>query len=297
VTADWTLDELVRRVADALAAEDVRAPNGRVRDVPDGRAIRWYTTIGLVDRPAGFRGRSALYGPRHLLQTVAVKRRQADGLPLAQIQAELAGATDATLRRVARLPDAALAGSASEAATPAGPRIATPAGPYVATPPPPYVATPPPPATAPPAANGAAPPAANDAPSVSDGAAAGAPAAPSPSDGTAPVTAPPAPAVFRARSAASPAGAPSAGASPAGAPSAGAPAAGASRAEDRRRFWAAPPTPTATLRYRVALAHGVALDLPVAPSPRDLADIAAASAPLIRFLADRGLLTPEEPSE
>jgi hypothetical protein len=47
----------------------------------------------------------------------------------------------------------------------------------------------------------------------------------------------------------------------------------------------------------VALAHGVALDLPVAPSPRDLADIAAASEPLIRFLADRGLLTPEEPSE
>jgi DNA-binding transcriptional MerR regulator len=245
VTADWTLDELVRRVADALAAEDVRAPNGRVRDVPDGRAIRWYTTIGLVDRPAGFRGRSALYGPRHLLQTVAVKRRQADGLPLAQIQAELAGATDATLRRVARLPDAALAGSASEAATPAGS--------YVAAPPASYVATPPPPVTA-----------------------------PSSSDGAAPVTAPPAPAVFRARSAAS---------------SAGAPPAGASRAEDRRRFWAAPPTPTATLRYRVALAHGVALDLPVAPSPRDLADIAAASAPLIRFLADRGLLTPEEPSE
>ncbi len=75
------------------------------------------------------------------------------------------------------------------------------------------------------------------------------------------------------------------------------PSAGARPAEDRHRFWAAPPAPTAALRYRVALAHGVALDLPVAPSPRDLADLAAASEPLIRFLADRGLLTPEEPSE
>jgi hypothetical protein len=50
----WTLDELVRRVSVALA--DPAYPsvaNGRVRDVPDRRGIRWYTTIGLVDRPAG----------------------------------------------------------------------------------------------------------------------------------------------------------------------------------------------------------------------------------------------------
>src|SRR5438309_557465 len=100
----WTLDELAGRVAQALAADDVRAPNGRVREVPDGRAIRWYTTIGLVDRPLGFRGRTALYGPRHLLQIVAVKRRQAAGLALADIQSELAGATDDTLGRVAKLP-------------------------------------------------------------------------------------------------------------------------------------------------------------------------------------------------
>jgi DNA-binding transcriptional MerR regulator len=101
----WTLDELVDRVGDALAAEYPGAPNGRVRDVPDRRAIRWYTTIGLVDRPLGMRGRSALYGPRHLLQLVAVKRRQADGHSLAAIQAELAGAGDETLAEVARVPE------------------------------------------------------------------------------------------------------------------------------------------------------------------------------------------------
>ena len=99
----WTLDELVERVREALEAEYPGAPNGRVRDLPDRRAIRWYSTIGLVDRPSGMRGRTALYGPRHLLQLVAVKRRQAQGHKLADIQAELAGAPDEDLRRIARL--------------------------------------------------------------------------------------------------------------------------------------------------------------------------------------------------
>ncbi len=102
----WTLDELAARVAEALDGPAYPgAPNGRVRDVPDARAIRWYSTIGLVDRPAGMRGRTALYGPRHLLQLVAVKRRQAQGHRLADIQAELAGAPDDQLRRIAELPE------------------------------------------------------------------------------------------------------------------------------------------------------------------------------------------------
>ena len=88
----------------ALAVDYHGQPSGRVRAVPDRRAIRWYTTIGLIDRPVAHRGRTALYGPRHLLQLVAVKRLQARGLPLVAIQQELAGATDNQLARVARLP-------------------------------------------------------------------------------------------------------------------------------------------------------------------------------------------------
>src|SRR4030095_943669 len=67
---------------------------------------------GLIDRPVAHRGRTALYGPRHLLQLVAVKRLQARGLPLVAIQQELAGATDTELGRVAR-------GSATPAPGPA----------------------------------------------------------------------------------------------------------------------------------------------------------------------------------
>jgi DNA-binding transcriptional MerR regulator len=111
----WTLDELTERVDAALAVGYDGQPSGRVRDVPDRRAIRWYTTIGLIDRPAAHRGRTALYGPRHLLQLVAVKRLQARGLPLVAIQQELAGATDTQLARVARLPAATPVGAASSA--------------------------------------------------------------------------------------------------------------------------------------------------------------------------------------
>jgi DNA-binding transcriptional MerR regulator len=105
----WTIEELVDRVRAALSAEYPGAPNGRVRDLPDRRAVRWYATTGLVDRPAAMRGRTALYGPRHLLQLVAVKRRQAAGRTLAEIQVELAGATDTALAAVARVPDHLLA--------------------------------------------------------------------------------------------------------------------------------------------------------------------------------------------
>ncbi|MFL6250442.1 MAG: MerR family transcriptional regulator [Actinomycetes bacterium] len=108
----WTLDELAERVDTALAVDYSGPPSGRVRAVPDRRAIRWYTTIGLIDRPVAHRGRTALYGPRHLLQLVAVKRLQARGLPLVAIQQELAGATDSQLARVARLPEGVAPGPA-----------------------------------------------------------------------------------------------------------------------------------------------------------------------------------------
>ena len=100
----WTLDELAARVAAALdGTAYAGAPNGRVRDVPDARAIRWYATIGLVDRPT-MRGRTALYGPRHLAQLVAIKRRQSEGRRIADIQVELAEAPDAVLWEIADLP-------------------------------------------------------------------------------------------------------------------------------------------------------------------------------------------------
>lgn len=109
----WTLDQLTELVGTALAVDYPGQVNGRVRAVPDRRAIRWYSTIGLVDRPAEMRGRTALYGRRHLLQLVAIKRLQSQGRTLAEIQAELSGATDRTLRTIAALPTEPLAAAGS----------------------------------------------------------------------------------------------------------------------------------------------------------------------------------------
>jgi DNA-binding transcriptional MerR regulator len=110
----WKIAELAELAAGVLAADDpaggrLARANGRVRDVPNERLIRWYVTVGLLDPPLSRRGRVAWYGPRHLLQLVAIKRRQAEGRSLAEIQAELAGATNASLAGVARVPDAVLA--------------------------------------------------------------------------------------------------------------------------------------------------------------------------------------------
>jgi DNA-binding transcriptional MerR regulator len=109
----WTLDELAAQAALALAVDYAGQASGRVREVPDRRTIRYYTTLGLLDRPAEVRGRTALYGTRHLLQLVAIKRLQARGLSLAEVQAQLLGQTDAALRRLAQLPEGAEASPSS----------------------------------------------------------------------------------------------------------------------------------------------------------------------------------------
>ncbi|QYC40584.1 hypothetical protein Nocox_14845 [Nonomuraea coxensis DSM 45129] len=124
----WTIGELAEHAARAL--RDGAAPlSGRVRDVPGERLIRWYTTIGLLDPPLTRRGRVARYGRRHLLQLVAVKRLQAAGRSIADIQVALAGATDHTLEETASLP----------ALPPIAPPVPPPAPPPVSPPVPPPV--------------------------------------------------------------------------------------------------------------------------------------------------------------
>jgi DNA-binding transcriptional MerR regulator len=97
VSAPWTIRELREQVEEQLAEDDAPA-NGQVRAVPDERSIRYYTTLGLLDRPS-LRGRTALYGPRHLAQLVAIKRHQSEGRTLAEIQQMLPAMDDHALAR------------------------------------------------------------------------------------------------------------------------------------------------------------------------------------------------------
>ena len=104
----WTIEELRARAAFALTVGYEGAPNGRVRGVPDERTIRYYGTLGLLARPERFEGRTALYGRRHLLQLVAIKRLQAKGLSLEAVQRELVAASTSKLEKLAELPEAIL---------------------------------------------------------------------------------------------------------------------------------------------------------------------------------------------
>jgi len=105
VKQQWTLDQLGSLVAQALSQGYEPAESGRVRAVPDRRTIRYYTTLGLVDRPSEMRGRTAYYGRRHLLQLVAIKRLQGEGHSLAEAQVRLAGLDDASLEELAAVPE------------------------------------------------------------------------------------------------------------------------------------------------------------------------------------------------
>jgi DNA-binding transcriptional MerR regulator len=125
----WTIGELAARATEALAADQPRQSSGRVREMPNDRLIRWYSTVGLVDPPLSRAGRIARYGRRHLLQLVAVKRRQSQGRALSDIQAELLGATNTYLESVAQLPATAADAVPAQAAAGVSPAADSAASP------------------------------------------------------------------------------------------------------------------------------------------------------------------------
>ncbi|MGB5065661.1 MAG: MerR family transcriptional regulator [Candidatus Competibacter sp.] len=115
----WRLDELVQRSRRLLALLPEEAgASKRVRWQPNERLVRYYTTLGLLDRPAELRGRTAYYCDRHLLQLLAIKTLQSRGLNLQTVQEELAGQTDARLATLIGLPPDWRTRPAIEARTP-----------------------------------------------------------------------------------------------------------------------------------------------------------------------------------
>lgn len=98
--------QILRQLASfALDSTDYQpGDSARVRAVPDVRTIRYYTTLGLIDRPAEMRGRTAMYGLRHVEQLVAIKRLQAGGMTLSDIQRCVVGIPAKELSKLAKLP-------------------------------------------------------------------------------------------------------------------------------------------------------------------------------------------------
>lgn len=95
---DLTLEELADEVGYALQYYNLLGAHAdnRVSPVPDARTIRYYTTLGLLDRPR-IQGRQARYGKRQLLQLLAIKALQSHGLPLSDVQARIYGRSESEL--------------------------------------------------------------------------------------------------------------------------------------------------------------------------------------------------------
>jgi DNA-binding transcriptional MerR regulator len=96
-----TIDELSDEVVRVLKANNLFASHhdNRVSAAPDMRTIRYYSSLGLLDRPS-IEGRVAKYNRRHLLQLLAVKTLQGVSLPLSEIQEQLYGLSEAELEAV-----------------------------------------------------------------------------------------------------------------------------------------------------------------------------------------------------
>ncbi len=97
----FNLEQLSSEVAGELARRGLlgTAPDARVSAAPDARTVRYYTTLGLLDRPR-IENRQARYGQRHLWQLLAIKALQSLELPLAQIQETLYARSDAELQQL-----------------------------------------------------------------------------------------------------------------------------------------------------------------------------------------------------
>src|SRR5438093_3979309 len=78
----WKLDELARQAG------------------VSARTVRYYVQRGLLPPPV-FRGRDTVYSTEHLLRLKAIRRLQAQFLPLDAIQQELERCSPEALRRLA----------------------------------------------------------------------------------------------------------------------------------------------------------------------------------------------------
>jgi len=96
---EFQLEELVDIAAEWIVRAATPPADGRVSPVPDSRTVRYYQTVGIMQKPLRYEGRNAIYGYHHLLQLIAIKLLQRQGLSLVQIQNALIQATSVDLEK------------------------------------------------------------------------------------------------------------------------------------------------------------------------------------------------------
>jgi DNA-binding transcriptional MerR regulator len=80
------LPEFAQTGGRILSQLDLEQERGTVTSVPDERTIRYYLSEGLIQSPGEKQGTASVFGYLNLLQLVAVKKLQAEHLPIRKIR-------------------------------------------------------------------------------------------------------------------------------------------------------------------------------------------------------------------
>jgi len=98
--ANYSISELAEAVNAWCRKHDAVPLDNRSGGEVSVRNIRYYQSLGLVDRPMTADGRG--FTEKHRLQLTAIRLLQAKGLPLSRIQTLLYGRNEKALRDIER---------------------------------------------------------------------------------------------------------------------------------------------------------------------------------------------------
>ena len=91
---------LAVEAAKILSESGLAQERGTVTEVPDERTVRYYLTEGLLSPAEEKQGTASVFGYRHLLQLLVVKKLQAEHLPIRKIRDLVEGRTERELERL-----------------------------------------------------------------------------------------------------------------------------------------------------------------------------------------------------
>jgi DNA-binding transcriptional MerR regulator len=92
--------ELAGEATRILTESGLAQARGTVSEVPDERTVRYYLTEGLVPPAEDKQGTASVFGYRHLLQLLVVKKLQSEHLPIRKIRDLVDGRTERELERL-----------------------------------------------------------------------------------------------------------------------------------------------------------------------------------------------------
>jgi DNA-binding transcriptional MerR regulator len=92
--------ELAIAVRQILAESGPSQEKATVTALPDERTVRFYLAEGLLSPAEEKQGTASVFGYKHLLQLLAVKKLQAEDLPIRKIKQLLDGLEEADLKKL-----------------------------------------------------------------------------------------------------------------------------------------------------------------------------------------------------